>query len=347
MNPLTVQLDVGGTWHITIFFCLSLILVNWISNFKIPLEYKLLWAYVAVYALYFLEYPRLHFGDYTLAYQMEAGRTLAEVILIPVGAMMFRKQALKILPYVVVFTLACVWLKRQGLMNAPSFNSAFCAAAIPLLPWWAILATLATVLTHHGSTALLIVGAQLLPFAWRRKKVFLALPILLFIAWNHSGAMFDATDRLQHYRTYMEFWMQSWRNIFIGVGPGTFVVKSPEMSEYKGQLFLQMHSDWLQILWELGAVGLLLSIAATWRAIRNARNISALLGCAAFAVSYHPLRYFPTAFLIAIIFSYTANSSAVRQSIQSNHLERLQKFVRRIRLPLGSRQEQGQKKEQR
>lgn len=311
-NPLTAQLDIGGVWHMTYFFGLALILVNWIAVFfrrLLNLPEKLLLAYTLLYALFISEFPKLHFGLYNTAFQATAGQVFAEIILVVIGAMSLQKWARKILPFVVLFSLACVWLPFNGLMIAPSFNSAFAALAMPLSPWWVIALTLLTIVTHHGSTAVLIAAAQFLALAIKFRKLrkwgLAALGILGAAAYFNSGHMFDGWDRLNRYQQFFNLWRQDWRNIIFGVGPGTFAWSSLEADKYAGDPFLQLHSDWLGFGWDFGLIGLGLAGAVFITAVRNAWEkpwlLSALFGCGAFALTYHPLRFFPTAFLTAMI----------------------------------------------
>src|SRR5579871_266521 len=123
-NPLTTVIDIGGIWHITFFFGLSLGIMKWMSawpKWTVPLSVKLLWAYVLIYALFILEYPALHFGAYTSAYQIQAGQVLVEALLIPLSAMLFSQIIWQYLWIPVLYTALCVWLQWDGFLIASSF----------------------------------------------------------------------------------------------------------------------------------------------------------------------------------------------------------------------------------
>lgn len=316
-NPLTAIIDVGGVWRETYFIGLTIIVSFLVFQFRqkrhtwdVILD-KLLLLYVLVYSLFMFEHPNTRFGAYSTAYQLTAAQSFVETCIVLVTAMYCRGYIIHLLLYVVGFELVCIWLGYGGLLLAPSFDLAFCALAATLLPpyvWWLVLFTC---LTHHGSTALLILAAQLLAVTIRYKdKKYLILFILsvlglLSVAYFHShGPLLDGTERLQKYTQYMKFWAAKPEWIIFGVGPGSFMWTSLLIDDFKTNAFLQMHSDWLQILWEYGVVGFTLMVTVFIGAVKRAHKSEwgAIFGCAAFGLTYHPLRFFPSALLIAVIF---------------------------------------------
>jgi hypothetical protein len=326
VDPLPL-IDIGGVWHLTFFTGIIFIfLYGLFLKLKLPYPIKFLFAYLIIRSLFILEFPTLMFWPYTSNFQTTAAQMLIEVVALPLGAILFERYVEKILIFVAFFSSLCVWMKWPGLLQAPSFNGAFAALALPFLPGWAAVGVLITIFTHHGSTALLIVAAQLLAYVlkrplWATAGYFL-FPLLFYIALKHSGVGFDSAERLQNYKMFMAFWAKDWHWIVFGVGPGSFMWTSILLSKEKTSLFLQMHSDWLQMIWELGLVGLGLILWVLISAVKNAwKNdvlLSALFGCVAFGLTYHPLRFFPTAFLTAYIFmkafNYRADSLPVHPS---------------------------------
>src|SRR5574337_318547 len=228
-NPLTAQIDIMGVWHIAIFAGLLALILGMIWRIRaFPIEFKLLWSYVLGYSLFLFEFPALHFGLYDRAFQWTSAQVFAEAAVIPLGAVLFWRIGVKVLPYVVAFSLACVWFKLPGLMIAPSFNTALCAAAILFVPWWLKIAVLLTIATHHGTTAMMIIAAQLLAFAIKDRKgravIAVGIPSLLVLAYIHSnGPLLDGMERLETYKAFMTFWASKWKWIVVGVGPGSFM----------------------------------------------------------------------------------------------------------------------------
>lgn len=312
-NPLTALIDGDGIWLITIFLGCSIILQEFIIKVTTYKNWaqRILWVYVLNYALYLFMYPVAHFGVYTTAYQVTAGQALIEAFLIPIGAAVFQKTVFKALPTVIVIELACVWLHRGGLMLASSFSLAFAALALPFLPWWLRALTVFSVLTHHASTALLVLWVQLGAFTLKNKRFWplftaVTFAFLVMTYFQQGGGFFHGSGRVGKYNQFMTFWATNPKWVIFGVGPGSFMWTSLLMDKFKGELFLQMHSDWLQILWEYGLVGFLLSVAvfigAAKDACKNPRSLAAVFGAGAFMLTYHPLHFFPTALLIAVIY---------------------------------------------
>lgn len=313
MNILTVPIDLMGVWHIAIFIALAM------SAYQIskPLgALRWLFFYVVVSALFVLEFPLLPFGDYTRAFQATAGQTLVEILVITFSIGWWKRFTTKALPYVVAFEILAVWTYGHGLMVAPSFDTAFIALCLPMLG--DILGTLGmvTILFHHGTTALLMLGAYILSntnLFTKNKSALVMLTAIGFAIWyHHHGPWLDGMDRIEHWKRYMHFWAYhpdgslNWRSIILGMGPGSFMFCAMLVDNYKPPFFLMMHSDWLQILFELGVVGFALTVGVVIQAIQGAKSnrrlMLGIVGSILFGLFYHPLRFAPSAILIALIF---------------------------------------------
>lgn len=312
-NPLYVQLDLGGVWYITFFFGIAATLVLALKRLSLPLPAKLFWAYTLLYSLFYLEFPLVYFGEMTNVFKLTAGQVFVETLFVPLTVLFFWDKIERLIPYAVAFALLCAWAGWPGLFNAGSFNLAFAALGFMFCPLWLRALVVATVATHHGNTAALILAAHALAYGfkgygWKYWRVALLALALLFLAlYAREGSFVGGFDRLQKYELFMRFWANDWRWIGFGVGPGSFVWTSFMLDDKnRSDLFVQMHSDWLQIAWELGAAGFGLAVWTWISAVRIAWGkvevLSALFGCAAFALTYHPLRYYPSAILTAYIF---------------------------------------------
>lgn len=338
-NPLTLAIDINGTWRLTIFwgliFCALLLVrkvlaqIGWVAT--------LFLGYAFVFALYITEYPNLPYGAYNKIFQTTAGQALFELSFITLTLFMVRKKWLWVLipPLLVAIEIPLLWIQKYGIMIAPSFDTALLALCIPFVEWWLVVPAVITILFHHGSTALMMLATYALILGLRTKTyrivTYLALPVCAAAAYFHShGPWLDGLERLRVWGHYMERWagwggsignvyghhwgvlkvaLEScdWKTIFLGAGPGSFMWFSLMIDNYKPPMFLHMHSDWLQILFELGVVGLVLALGTFGVALKKAWRDTPLLmgvvGTAAFALTYHPLRFFPSAFLVAMIFA--------------------------------------------
>ena len=159
--------------------------------------------------------------------------------------------------------------------------------------------------------------AQLSVWFFKDRKIPIAIPIglvfffLAFCAYLQVDTygvkvpLFNYAERLSIYSRYMKWWTSAWPFVVFGVGPGTFMWMSLLIDKFTPPLFLQMHSDWLQVLFELGIVGALLAIVSYVRALARAKNdtaqLAAVVGIGAFALTYHLFRFFPPAVLVVMI----------------------------------------------
>lgn len=308
MNPFAVQIDIGGNWHTCLFYGLSLCALYVFRRAPLP-------AYLSIWALYLLEYPGGQYGQFNLAYKATAGQALAE-FLFPLAAVLSLRRAgtawvLRAFRWVIVAHIILVWGNVGDL--AQSMNTALIALYIPFAPPWLVGASLLTIFTHHGSTAQMIVIAYALlafPKLW-----WCVVPGILGVAYFHSnGPWLDGSDRLLHWQKYMTWWAQDWRQVLVGTGPGSFQWLAPSIDEWQGPLFLFMHNDWLQILFELGVIGLALAVRFIYKALRHSisrEERAAIIGACVFACTYSPLRFFLPAFLIALIFNRTIRCIAL------------------------------------
>lgn len=346
-NPLTLAIDINGTWRLTFFWgmlvCLLPLLV--VAKDLFGWAVACLWGWVVINALYIVEYPSLQFGVYSKAFETTAGQCFLEVLLLPTAVILFPLDILWVLPAAVVYEVGALFFHGYGFMIAPSFDTAFLALCLPFLlkprdKYYGvrialIVFTVFTILFHHGSTALMMLGAYALILGFRDKRLRLltlvSLPLAVFAAVIHShGPMLDGMERLTVWSRYLtrwagwagsqgDFYAHNWRilwndlkactwgNISVGAGAGSFMWFSLLIDDFKPPMFLMMHSDWLQILFELGVMGLFLAgwvyRTALKRVWTNTPLLLGVVGSGIFALTYHPLRFFPSALLVTVIFA--------------------------------------------
>lgn len=315
-NLFLVQLDPGGVWRVTIFTGLMIAVTIIITKFftRLALPAKLLLGYTLIWPLYIISFPNYSYGGYHTAFQASAGQTFAELLIISLAAWVYPWKKGALLEMVTLFQIISVWFLPYGLMETHSFDLAFIALCVPFVSFWSALAAVVTILAHHGATADMILGAIFISALLKNKaeKIFVVILILILAgaAYYHThGTWFDGGDRIAHYKHYLALWATNKWTLIFGVGAGTFTWASFTLDQFKSPMWIQLHSDWLQILFELGLVGLGLAVWTFYSALTTAwkQPKSGLLekvaaaGC--FALTYHPLRFFPSAYLIASIFS--------------------------------------------
>lgn len=341
-TALTAQVDMipdpGWIRTFGIWAALSVAVVSLINRYRalLGLEVALALGYFVLRALWLAEFPWPHYQCYNTAFEATAAQALLEV---GVFVLFFRlmpnrwaRRAMLGFAALMIFDMAFVWAGLQGLMVAPSFDTALMAMYLPAAPWPLQPLLLWTILSTHGSTALLILFSQCAATSlalmrsrnWRPGDLALAGVVLaplalalVVVAWHHAHSpWFDSAVRLNGYRRYMHAWAWTdrvtgapgfqWWSVLFGTGPGSFRFLSYEVDHYTPPLNGSLHSDHLQELSTLGLVGYVLLLAVAWRAVRNAwksnqfGTLAMVVGALACATTYHPLRFPATVFLIGM-----------------------------------------------
>lgn len=212
------------------------------------------------------------------------------------------------------------------LLGAPTISSCFLAASITLVPRYALLLWIPGIIYFGGSTAKMILIAQGLLWIYNRgwKKTFwFTTSFVGACAVNFVNQFREAsfTSRLEHWEMFWNFWFKV--KFFVqGFGFGSmewlgFLIQrkihhqwhaplpwlSPLTGVSSSEYFREVHSDWYQILLELGFVGFVLSLVFFWRAFRHA-SVKVRYPLVAFAVwglTYHPLHIPFSAFFFLLV----------------------------------------------
>lgn len=173
----------------------------------------------------------------------------------------------------------------------------------------------------QGSTAYFILAAACMTFVIHRKKYVYAIAALAVCvaagAYTQGQAFLSTSQRWDHWKMFMEWWARdTWHlgggifNIpdwdvkahhWIGTGTGTFNWLGPSIQNKITELFIYMHNEYLQTIFEQGYIGLILFLAvAVEFAIRGRKNPMLLTTLAALSVAC--LTQFPFRYLLTEIF---------------------------------------------
>lgn len=298
-------------WRVAIFVGLTLGVV-WVTRFS------LLWMFCLVSALFGFASPWISPHGFFLQIRINqsAAVAFAELLIIPLAICRipskYFKHWKKFFVGVGLFEVFAIFFHGWGLMNAQSFDSAFIASVVPLAGIWTAPILIMGVFYARGLTAFLILGVYYLWWCMRRPRTWVLLPFLGVAsfysqAW-HLGE--SSGTRVQIFKTFMGWW---WAHDFkwFGTGLGSFEWIGLSMGPILGgsDYFLMMHMDWCQILFEMGFVGAALVLGfygkLLWRA--KGRMLPMVVGLGAFALTYHPLRFFPTQLLIMCVIREVLN----------------------------------------
>jgi O-antigen ligase len=127
-------------------------------------------------------------------------------------------------------------------------------------------------------------------------------PLFAIGHYSMGKALFVSQGRLDMWWAYIKWWAVS-ANHYVGAGLGSFEwISNMIYSDSHGYTFA--HNDYLQVLFELGAIGFALFvvfIATEFYRLRNCgRYFITGCGLCAFMLTYSPLHVFP-GMLVAIL----------------------------------------------
>ncbi len=141
---------------------------------------------------------------------------------------------------------------------------------------------------------------------------FSIIVFILKLAHLYLGQeLFSDSTRFENFKIFYEFWIKNADYLF-GTGMGTFWSIGPLLQlkahpEMKDNFFRWLHSDWLQIIFELGFIGLALSLNVVYHFLRSCmRNkeysigVSGLTFCAVMVFNI-PTKFFLFSFIGILI----------------------------------------------
>lgn len=136
--------------------------------------------------------------------------------------------------------------------------------------------------------------------------VFLTCSISAIAYYFYNPHFYLVSDRLDEYRLAADFFFTH-LNVWVGGGLGSFEVYGPLMQKLAGrdmsEVWLELHSDWLQCVFELGLVGASLScwllVDSLLRSTYEQRLV--LVSGLLFGLFYFPMQIPLVAFFLTLI----------------------------------------------
>lgn len=223
----------------------------------------------------------------------------------------------------------------SGFIDVSGMNSCLIAVTIlPIIPillrnlkeplmWFVIAINLTAIFISRGSIAYGVLAVGSLGYFIRSKKIhwaLLAIVASLSIGLIAEGReLFDSAGRLEAYKIFTGAWWNS-RYFWDGFGVGTFQMLGQAIQRRTGfmmrtdgtpWMWLWMHNDWLETLFQQGIIGFSLIVALALEVFfrlyksDNKEMLSVALGLASCAIFDYPSRCYQTAFLIIFTIIYS------------------------------------------
>lgn len=273
-------------------------------------------------------------NDNNLQYRFDAscanGMVLA--IIIPILAYIlnnkYREFIFKLLFFVSVVDAALVWKFDYGIFNANSADCAMLAMMYPAIFWrnfkiWTIpfaAFVLITIILKGKSTGSFALAAASLAMvssvgAW---VASISCATIFGFAWlNYGNLLFNDSARFKNWIHFFEWWAIN-INPWYGTGFGRAEWIMPYLSLEKSRLFLWMHNEYLQVLFEGGAIGLALALAVLVQFFLLSRTqdrwkLATVVSVSVVCLTQFPFRFAFSAFFICFIANiiYSESSSKV------------------------------------
>lgn len=204
----------------------------------------------------------------------------------------------------------------SGFIDSSGINSillSFCfLKSFHSKKYWMLIFYIPAIFLSRSSMAYGVIATGFF-FYFYSKRRYLAclimglLPIVIGLI-PEGQELFHSGDRFKAYKTFMTYWLENNWALF-GAGPGSYLALCQKIQLETGfdlrgtilVLWLWLHSDWLQALFEFGVIGFSLLVGAFLTTLKKVRRNPELFSMvAAFgssAVFDYPLRYFLTSFV--------------------------------------------------
>lgn len=287
---------ITSPWHLEIFIGLAIstaFISYWLKQHT-SILFALLFGYIMIFSAYIDLLPVDMFPNYGLVtiFQIKdcasgAGFWLRSLILPFILFWHYISQ--KVVKNLTLFFIGLglinslfvlKWLipgfDGKGIQLNEAQDGALIACLLPLCfslrkryRWPLIAIFAAAIIVSKSSTAYfglaVAIGSYIFCKYRRMFEATLFSCVVLLLSYYSLGKDFlDGNGRYGVWKISMEFFSKQ-INHLIGTGPGTFFIYGPQIQLARWgnstpQVFVWMHNEWLQILFELGIIGLVLSI---------------------------------------------------------------------------------------
>jgi hypothetical protein len=324
--------DIFG-WHQYIGLILVTLGLGYLIFKKYGLWVAALFVYTLISAL--MVFGKPGFGDFgPLQYKLDRstatayGTVLALSIFVAFSTADLINKLWIFLEFLCIIDSVLVIKNNYGILNVGSMDGTFLALMLQPILWrgwkainlknkwmtiYAILVVLLPVIAiirTSGSTIFFIISVEFFALLFAEKKYIwsVVLSVIVLIAGKlHEGSeLLNPNGRLEIWKQAMHWWSQ-YANHWIGTGTGSYLWIGPstQVDSKMTVLWLWLHNEYLQILFEQGYVGLFLSLAVWFMALYRSRKtpwlFATFAGASVAMCTQFPLRFVATELLFLLI----------------------------------------------
>jgi hypothetical protein len=220
-----------------------------------------------------------------------------------------------------------------GLMGNPSMSACFVGALLPLFPgYWSIPIGVVAILITKTSMALGVACVSLMAWfiisggAW--VVALLAVSGLFSVGWMMQGQeLFSSTGRFQVWELAYRWWTVQdahWFGVGPGVAPSVMATIQSVSSIAPNDIFMWLHNEPLQLLFEQGIFGLLSGILVVtfslWSSRHRPRLFAAICGFIAMSFGNYPTKLPSLALTFAVLVAISFQESKVSLARSQNRV---------------------------
>lgn len=263
------------------------------------------------------QFPASLYGEIQFRMDQSAGQAFAQFISVILCGLLIKAEILYgLFAFIALINSLILLCGGVGLFHVYSLDTAYIAMCLPILiqglrrirlilAGLVLLPVMLAILFKGGTTGVAVMEVSLLTYCALTKRVpealwILGLGVMAFVAIGAFG-FFNPGGRFQEWSHFMTWWIDH-SNILVGSGTGTFEWLSPVIQNRPKEIYLFMHNDYLQILFEQGILGLTLALGVVFTAIQKSKDpvvISSIAGILTACVTQSPMRFWLSGLMIA------------------------------------------------
>lgn len=310
----------------TIAFC-------WMIAKPMGKWYAIALCYSVISAIWLFQNPEEVWPGLMIRIDATSANAAFVMILISAVIAFAKKELLEIFlsGIVLAVSMNCVSviIFKHGMFHGSSMDNAAAALCLPFAfyvknkrwqEWTMITIILTSIFVRHGTTALVMLFAMTFVQIFYAKKIkkgaILALSLAILgvgyvISYKYIMTLYGeisikslTSERYHNWAEGMTWWWSN-ANLFFGTGTGSYQWIGPAIHNQKTLIYIWMHNEYLQGIFEQGLVGLALFVTVYVIALRKSISqpwlFTTFIGLGIMSITQFPFRFFITQLMIVLL----------------------------------------------